>query len=106
MQISDSYRRFGISPTTKDLLVVKAIRSSASTLAPSRDSIEEHLLQHVQGNPVVATDTNIAQVTDITKVRKYYKLNGLNWLEAIKDPQQQRSELDSLVVSSIALRGI
>ncbi|OAA40673.1 Protein cgi121 [Metarhizium rileyi] len=104
--IADSYRRFGISPATKDLFVVKVTQSSESNLAPSKASIQAHLTDHVRGKPVEASDANIAAITDVAKVRKYYKLNGLGWLEAIKDEQQKLSESDTLVVSAIALRGL
>lgn len=108
-QITDSYRRFGISPTTKNLAVVKVTyspESSESNSAPSKDSIQAHLAEHVKGTPIDVTDANIAATTDISKVRKYYKLNGLDWLEAIKDEQNKRAELDTLVVSAMALRGL
>lgn len=44
-------------------------------------------------------------MTDIARVRKYYKLNGLGWLEAIEDDFTKHAELDLLVTSSVALRG-
>lgn len=72
----------------------------------SKDSIQAHLAENIKGSAVDATDSNITAKSDMTKVRKYYKLNGLNWLEAIKDEQQKHSELDTLVVSAIALRGL
>ncbi|KAG8411425.1 hypothetical protein J3458_015486 [Metarhizium acridum] len=107
--ITDSYRRFGISPTTKNLVVIKVTYSSGSpesNSAPSKESIQAHLAEHVKGTPIEVTDANIAATTDISKVRKYYKLNGLDWLEAIEDEQKKRAELDTLVVSAIALRGL
>ncbi|EFY87358.1 Protein cgi121 [Metarhizium acridum CQMa 102] len=107
--ITDSYRRFGISPTTKNLVVIKVTYSSESpesNSAPSKESIQAHLAEHVKGTPIEVTDANIAATTDISKVRKYYKLNGLDWLEAIEDEQKKRAELDTLVVSAIALRGL
>ncbi|KAG5992804.1 hypothetical protein E4U54_003544 [Claviceps lovelessii] len=108
--ISDSYRRFGISPSTKDLLVVKVTTwsdsSDSSSPSLSRDSIQTHLTTHVRGDATDATDANIALVTDLAKIRKYYKLNGVAWLDVIKDEKIRCSALDTLVVSSIALRGL
>ncbi|KAK2595332.1 hypothetical protein QQS21_006932 [Conoideocrella luteorostrata] len=104
--IADSYRRFGISPSTKDLLIVKVTQWSESSPCQTRDSLQNHLRTNVQGSPVDATDANIATMTDLAKVRKYYKLNGLGWLDAIKDEKTKHSELDTLIVSSIALRGL
>jgi EKC/KEOPS complex subunit CGI121/TPRKB len=64
------------------------------------------LTTHVKGDAVEATVANIAAVTDTSKIRKYYKLNGLGWLDAIKDDKTKCSALDTLIVSSIALRGL
>ncbi|GAB0137383.1 hypothetical protein EsDP_00005651 [Epichloe bromicola] len=104
--IADSYRRFGISPSTKDLLVVKVSNSSDPSVPLPRESVQAHLTTHVKGDAVEATVANIAAVTDTSKIRKYYKLNGLGWLDAIKDDKTKCSALDTLIVSSIALRGI
>ncbi|KAG5923890.1 hypothetical protein E4U53_003492 [Claviceps sorghi] len=104
--ISDSYRRFGISPSTKDLLVVKVVGASASSPSLPRESVEAHLTAHVKGDAVDATDANIALASDMAKIRKYYKLNGLGWLDVIKDDNTKRAALDTLIVSSIALRGL
>ncbi|KAG6038073.1 hypothetical protein E4U41_004607 [Claviceps citrina] len=104
--ISDSYRRFGISPSTKDLLVVKVLTSSASSSSLSRESVQNHLTAHIEGDATDATDANIALATDLPKIRKYYKLNGLGWLDAMKDDTIKCSALDALIVSSIALRGL
>lgn len=52
------------------------------------------------------TDQNIRAATDLAKVRKYYKLNGLDWLDAIKDEQQWRSETEMLILNAMALRGV
>lgn len=101
-QISEAYRRYGISPSTKDLLVVKI----SGPGGPSHDDIAKHLSQHVEGDQLPVTDENIAPVTDNSKVAKYYKLNGLSWLDAIKDQPQKRKEVETLVVGTLAVRGI
>lgn len=55
---------------------------------------------------MAVTDDNIGAATDIAKVRKYYKLNGLGWVEAIKDERERRAELEMLILGAMALRGI
>ena len=72
----------------------------------SAEQIWEHLQQNVEGEAVLVTDENITSVTDLSKVRKYYKLNNLNWLDNIKDEQQKRKEMEMLVISAMALRGV
>ncbi|KAG5935693.1 hypothetical protein E4U60_003005 [Claviceps pazoutovae] len=104
--ISDSYRRFGISPTTKNLLVVKVLTSSDSSPSLPRESIQTHLSAHIKGNAIEATDANIALANDPPRIRRYYKLNGLGWLDVIEDDKTKRQALETLIVSSIALRGL
>ncbi|KAK5987029.1 EKC/KEOPS complex subunit [Cladobotryum mycophilum] len=101
--IADAYRRFGISPTTNSLLVLKI------TLSPtpgSAEQISKHLEQHVEGKAVPASDENIAKTTDFQAVRKNYKLNGLPWLDVIRDDAARRAEIEKLVISGMALRGL
>jgi len=64
------------------------------------------LTTHIKGEATEASDANIALVTDLPKIRKYYKLNGLGWLDAIKDEKKKFSALNNLIISSIALRGL
>lgn len=52
------------------------------------------------------TDENITAVTDMSKVSKYYKLNGLGWLDSIKDPIAKRKETEMIIIGSMALRGV
>ncbi|KAG7139666.1 EKC/KEOPS complex subunit like protein [Verticillium longisporum] len=105
--IADAYRRFGISPATKDLVVVKITYPSDSASTPvSRDAIEKHLAENVEGTPAEFSDDELAVSTDWTKVKKYYKLNGLPWLDAIKDEQERKLQMDELVLGAMALRGV
>ncbi|GJN75813.1 hypothetical protein PLICBS_009919 [Purpureocillium lilacinum] len=105
--IADAYRRFGVSPTTRDLLVVKVTFPTESRPEPpSADQIWQHLKDNVQGHAVDVTDENIDAATDLAKVRKYYKLNGLDWLDAIKDDKERRAEMETLVLGGMALRGV
>lgn len=43
---------------------------------------------------------------DWGRVRKYYKLNGVGWLDGIKDPAAKNREMDTLVMGGMALRGV
>lgn len=106
-QIADAYRRFGISPTTKDLLVAKITFPTEAQPQPvTTESIAKHLHENVKGNYLPVTDENIAACTDMTKVRKYYKLNGINWLDATESTQAKTQQIESLVLGSMALRGV
>ncbi|KAK1483964.1 hypothetical protein CTAM01_13189 [Colletotrichum tamarilloi] len=99
--IAEAYRRCGISPSTKDVIVVKITSPSGP---PSAQDVEQHLKDNFQGTPTPFTDESIATSTDWAKVRKYYKLNGLAWLDAIKDEAERREQLETLVLGAMALR--
>ncbi|KAH7156759.1 protein CGI121 [Dactylonectria macrodidyma] len=105
--IADSYRRFGISPSTKDLIVVKiAFPAEDGTPALTAEQIWDHLKANVEGEALALTDENLTAVTDLAKVRKYYKLNGLKWLDDIKDDALRKKEVETLVIGGMALRGV
>ncbi|EGR52971.1 uncharacterized protein TRIREDRAFT_53259 [Trichoderma reesei QM6a] len=105
--IADAYRRFGVSPSTSDLFVVKVtFPSSATPEPPSADSISQHLTDNVEGDAVPATNETIQTITDVRAVRKSYKLNGLAWLDAIKDELLKRQEMERLILGGMALRGV
>ncbi|KAI0006600.1 CGI121 protein [Xylariaceae sp. FL0662B] len=106
--ISEAYRRFGIAPTTKDLVVVKVLisPSSAEPSALSPQDVSSHLLSEVQGELAPFTDVTLSQLTDWAKVRKYYKLNGAPALDGIKDSALKDRETELLVLGAMALRGL
>lgn len=106
-QIADAYRRFGISPNTKDLIVVKVtFPTESQPQATSGDQVWKHLEESVEGTAVPVTDENLASAADLPKIRKYYKLNGLSWLDGIKDDAVRQKEMETLVVGAMALRGL
>lgn len=74
--------------------------------APTARDVEAHLQEHVEGTNVPFSDEVLAETTDWAKVRKYYKLNGIGWIDAIKDESLKRREMEMLVLGSMALRGV
>ncbi|KAL7949745.1 kinase binding protein CGI-121 domain-containing protein [Trichoderma barbatum] len=105
--IADAYRRFGVSPSTTDLFVVKISFPTEGNPVPSTaDAISQHLTDNVEGDAVPATDDIIETITDVRTVRKSYKLNGLAWLDTIKDDLVKRKEIEKLVLGGMALRGV
>jgi EKC/KEOPS complex subunit CGI121/TPRKB len=105
--IADAYRRFGISPTTKDLIAVKiTFPTEARPEPPTAEQVWAHLEQAVEGTAVPITDKNLASSADLPKLRKYYKLNGLAGLDAVKDEADKRKEMETLIIGSMALRGL
>ncbi|KXJ96191.1 kinase binding protein CGI-121-domain-containing protein [Microdochium bolleyi] len=120
--IAEAYRRFGITPTSKDIIIVKVLISPASSSSSSSpppeqtataETVAAHLAAHVQGTPSSFTDAVVAQGTDWAKVRKYYKLNsGVAVLDGLPKggadggDEARRRELETLVLGGMALRGI
>ncbi|KAL8838395.1 MAG: hypothetical protein Q9170_002155 [Blastenia crenularia] len=122
--IAESFRRFGISPSTTALYAIKL----STTPSINAATVELHLSKLIQGNPLPFEDARIAEYTDIAKVRKIYKLTdlGRNNLKStgkgIKGKidqsedarianggrmkeEAERKELEVMVLGLMALRG-
>ncbi|KAI3334056.1 kinase binding protein CGI-121-domain-containing protein [Ustulina deusta] len=115
--IAEAYRRHGIAPTSRGLVIVKVLvapSTATDITTPATDAkvpltaqdVEKHLLTHVRGKPVPFTDQTLSALTDWGRVRKYYKLNGVSWLDGIKDQAAKNREMDMLVMGGMALRGV
>jgi EKC/KEOPS complex subunit CGI121/TPRKB len=101
-QIAEAYRRYGVSKATKNLVVVKVTENGN----PSTEQIAQHLAQNVEGTQAQLGDDRLSSLTDMSKVSKYYKLNGLNWLDQIQGHAARQKELEMLVIGAMALRGL
>lgn len=107
LQISEAYRRYGITPETTNIIVIKILFPTADKpQPPTAEDVCAHLSQHVEGTAVPLTNEEIAKTTDWTKVKKYYKLNGAPALNTIKEDAARLKESEMLVLSSMALRGV
>ncbi|KAI0599040.1 CGI121 protein [Biscogniauxia sp. FL1348] len=116
--ISEAYRRYGITASSRHIIVVKILlllpvsppTSPSPSLTPA--AVQSHLQAHVRGQPCPFTDDVLASLTDWPKVRKYYKLNGVAHLDALKgkdkdkDEGMRRRESEMLVLGSMALKGL
>lgn len=94
-QIAESFRRFGISEDSKNLLAIKVGSPHA------RDAIERHLTEQVKGTPAPFTDELLAKMHDPARIRKIYRL------EAPKkgEPLVLGKEAEAFIVGSMALKG-
>ncbi|KAL8285993.1 hypothetical protein RB597_002873 [Gaeumannomyces tritici] len=101
--IAEAYRRFGISPASRDVVAVKVLTVGSNTTA---DDVWAHLCVSVEGTAVPFTDENVALCTDWAKVRKYYKLNGAAALAGIKDEGARRRDEEMLILGAMTLRGV
>ncbi|KAJ6079420.1 hypothetical protein N7467_009173 [Penicillium canescens] len=104
--IAESFRRFGIADSTKDLLVVKVSVSPEIT----HESVAAHLGASVQGTSVPFDDQTLSEVSDVSKIKKVYKLGALpsppkatDQSNGTNDELKQR--LENALLAAIALRG-
>ncbi|ELR05343.1 hypothetical protein VC83_06536 [Pseudogymnoascus destructans] len=111
--IAESFRRFGVSPTTTSLIAIKTTTpSSPSSLTPA--SIQAHLASAVEGKQVPFSDEELGMVTDWARVRKVYKLplvgqqgkkKGMGEEEKREEEERERREVGVQVLGAMALRG-
>ncbi|KAE8349270.1 kinase binding protein CGI-121-domain-containing protein [Aspergillus coremiiformis] len=102
--IADSFRKFGISDSTKDLLVVKV----SVTPEITHDSVAAHLAQSIEGSPVSFTDETLSEIADVAKIKKAYKLGALTSAPAGQvngASNAEKMRLENSVIGAIALRG-
>lgn len=100
-QIAEAYRRFGITPNTRHVIVVKILGAESQR---NCSQIFAHLREHVLGKEIPLTDENIERRTDTGKVTKYYKLGGA--AVSAEDGAARRRELELHVLAVMALRGL
>ncbi|KAK2790324.1 hypothetical protein FQN52_005592 [Onygenales sp. PD_12] len=106
-KIAESFRKFGITDATKDLLVVKFSTSPDIT----HDSVAQHLEKAIEGKPLPFDDENLRLVSDISKIKKAYKLGSINakgGQNGRNGPAALLSEMNNLersILGAMALRG-
>lgn len=87
-------------------VLIKREHASSSEGQLTPEDVEKHLQENVQGQNVPCSDEELAKLTDWPKLRKYHKLNGISYIEAMKDEEAKKKELELSVVSAMALRGL
>jgi EKC/KEOPS complex subunit CGI121/TPRKB len=109
VKISESFRRFGITPTATSLLVIKISTPDKPITA---SVVQDNLDASVKGTQVAFEDSVLDGMTNWANVRKYYKLgagrakggatvNGI-WPEI---GEEEKRELEVQVLGAMALRG-
>jgi hypothetical protein len=72
-QISEAFRRFGVSAETRSLLCIKVSTAEAPFQRPD---VERHLREVVQGLQEEFTEETVSAQVDWKKVAKYYKVKA------------------------------
>ncbi|KAL2868007.1 EKC/KEOPS complex subunit CGI121/TPRKB [Aspergillus lucknowensis] len=102
--IADSFRKFGIADTTSRLLVVKI----SVTPDITHESVAAHLEQNVQGSQIPFDDATLSEISDVTKIKKAYKLGSLPSAapnQTNGTPGNAKKQLELSVLGAISLRG-
>jgi len=108
--IAESFRKFGISDQTRNLLVIKVLTG---------DGIEASTKQlewAVEAKPVEFNDSSLARLSNLADIKKIYKLNAQtkgSGKGSGKDDQagsgqseaEERKEMEMAILGQMALRG-
>ncbi|RMD42969.1 hypothetical protein DV735_g2140, partial [Chaetothyriales sp. CBS 134920] len=70
--IGEAFRRFGVQEDTKNIIVLKVATNPSITL----DSVCAHLTSSIKGEERPFDDAVVQQCSDLTRIRKIYKLNA------------------------------
>ncbi|KAK2810826.1 hypothetical protein FQN50_002649 [Emmonsiellopsis sp. PD_5] len=107
LKIAESFRKFGITDATKDLLVVKFSTSPDIT----HDSVAQHLEKAIEGKPLPFDNENLRLVSDISKIKKAYKLGSISTKAGQNGPDgpaglaSEINNLERSILGAMALRG-
>ncbi|KAK5277173.1 hypothetical protein LTR20_010014 [Exophiala xenobiotica] len=71
--IGEAFRRFGVSESTRNLLVLKV--ATATTPDITLESVSKHVSTHIQGKECAFDDANFRKISDVERIRKVYKAN-------------------------------
>lgn len=109
--INDSYRTFGITPTTTHLIAIKLGLSDAV----SAESVGRHLGDVVKGTSVRVGEegAELGMWGDEERVRKVYKIGlgggkgkkGRKEVEGEKSETERRKEMESVILGIMTLKG-
>lgn len=120
--IGESYKKFGLSDTTTDLIAVKLPLKSEGEdwvvdAAITNESVSSHLGSVVEGTSVeIGQDgEELGSACDVHKVRKLYKLGADGAAKKGKkgavlngdggEKKEIRKEMESVILGTIALKG-
>ncbi|EEH18737.2 hypothetical protein PABG_01056 [Paracoccidioides brasiliensis Pb03] len=114
--IAESFRKFGLIDTTEDLLVIKVSTSPEAT----NESVAQHLQKVIKGTPVDFNNENLRLVSDVSKIKKAYKLGtgnakpgqkaetnkaGQNGYTSSATLEAEVKDLERTIIGLMALRG-
>lgn len=111
--IGESYKTFGITDKTTNLIAVKLpIRADGSINdAVTRDSVAQHLATAIEGESVELDEsgTQLGDYAEVHRIKKAYKLNcakGKGGKATTNgEKKDDRSDIEAVILGTIALKG-
>ncbi|KAF8655192.1 hypothetical protein AX16_003224 [Volvariella volvacea WC 439] len=97
--ITEALRRYGISPTSTSLLL---IRIDGPAESPS--AIQTHMTKLVDGDLVPFEE--LSTLTDWATIKKYHKLNEEQAIKSAGGVDRERAVVDNIVVTSVAMKSV
>ncbi|KAI9705297.1 MAG: hypothetical protein M1820_005296 [Bogoriella megaspora] len=119
--IAESFRRFGLSDNTKDIVAIKIGCPDHPHINES--SVQNHLSSNVEGITVDFSDATFAETRDVPRIRKIYKIpdtasaqpkgkkgqkqtNGTSYdAEITKNEVDEIKELEAVILGMMTLKG-
>jgi len=71
----------------------------------THDSVAAHLEASIKGTPVSFDDETLSQVSDVAKIKKFYKLGALPDPKATNEANGAKRRLELSLLGAIALQG-
>ncbi|KJA18218.1 hypothetical protein HYPSUDRAFT_45553 [Hypholoma sublateritium FD-334 SS-4] len=98
--ITEAIRRYGVSETSTDVIVV---RVDSPDVTP--DEVQKKMETVVEAT--ISPFGELENVTDWASIKRYYKLNGEVVIkEAAKNPPKEHAIIDEIVTSSVAMKSV
>ncbi|KEF56617.1 uncharacterized protein A1O9_06806 [Exophiala aquamarina CBS 119918] len=106
--IGEAFRRFGVSETTGNLLVVKVATQAEIT----EESVTRHLSENIDGQEVAFEDASLRTICDTSRIKKLYKIASIPARKTDKQVNgeaenniDQTKNLEVQILGAMALRG-
>ena len=113
-KIAESFRRFGLTDATRDLLVIKISASPEI----NHGTVGQHLENIIEGTPYIFDDQSLRLVSDVAKIKKAYKLGTASsspsqptgndkesQINGTRKRTDEQKRLEMSIIGAIALRG-
>jgi EKC/KEOPS complex subunit CGI121/TPRKB len=100
-KIAESFRRFGLTDATRDLLVIKVSTSPEI----NHDTVAQHLKNVIEGTPCPFDNENLRLVSRVAKIKAAYKVGPPSSSPSQETGHDEQKRIEMSIIGSMALRG-